>query len=89
MTYMYFSLFFIPVFHWSRRYYIKSSCCGSVYEIDAALGKQIQRGENVNLTEHDLHKINNNPRETQKYCPTCGYPTAIDYDYCPKCGRKL
>ena len=32
MTYMYFSFFFIPLFKWNRRFYVKMSCCGAVYE---------------------------------------------------------
>ena len=32
MTYMCLSLFFIPTFKWSKKYYVKASCCGSVFE---------------------------------------------------------
>lgn len=89
MAYMYFSLFFIPVFHWGRRYYVKSSCCNTKYEIDRELGKRIRRGENVILKEADLHIINEAGFASQSSCPSCGYPLSRDFDYCPKCGRKL
>lgn len=90
MTYTYFSLFFIPVFRWNKRYYIKSSCCGTVYTIDAELGKRIHKGEAVNLTEQDLHQVNQRHQESeQNNCPHCGYLTEKDFEYCPKCGSRL
>jgi hypothetical protein len=89
MTYMYFSLFFIPILRWNKRYYIKSSCCNTVYEIDRELGKRIHKGEPVNLTEADLHIVNQRTYYSQQSCPNCGYPTSNEYEYCPKCGRKL
>ena len=27
MTYMYFSFFFIPLFKWNKKFYVKMSCC--------------------------------------------------------------
>ena len=29
MTYMCLSFFFIPIFKWGRKYYVKTSCCGT------------------------------------------------------------
>jgi rubrerythrin len=84
-----FSLFFIPVLRWGRRYYVKSTCCNVTYEIDQELGKRILRGEAVTLTENDLHISNESGASGVSRCPTCGYPTDRDFDYCPKCGRKL
>lgn len=89
MTYMYFSLFFIPIFRWGRKYYVRSSCCNAVYEIDNELGRRIQRGDSVNFTEQDLHYRNRMENDTQRFCQTCGYPLTSEFDYCPKCGRKL
>jgi hypothetical protein len=89
VTYMYFSLFFIPVFRWGKRYYVKSTCCNSVYEIDRELGRRIQRGENVNLTEKDLHFMNSYEQSAGPACPFCGYPISSGFEYCPRCGRKL
>ena len=43
MTYMYFSFFFIPLFKWNRRFYVKMSCCGAVYELDPEKGKALAR----------------------------------------------
>jgi hypothetical protein len=89
MTYMYFSLFFIPIFKWGRRYYVKSSCCHTVYELDRELGRRLHRGETVNLTEEELHAAGRSYQAKCGCCPSCGYTTAADFDYCPKCGRRL
>lgn len=89
VTYMYFSLFFIPVFRWGKCYHVRSSCCNAVYELDMELGKRISRGEKVTLTESDLHSVNQSGYSSQPSCPACGYPVSQGFDYCPKCGRRL
>lgn len=88
MTYSYFSLFFIPILKWNKKYYIKSTCCGSIYTIDEELGKAIRRGENIKIEDRDLNPINNNYRKVQ-YCQNCNYKIEDDFEYCPKCGEKL
>ena len=47
MTYTVLSLFFIPCFKWNKHYYVQTSCCGTLYELDPKIGKQIARGEQV------------------------------------------
>lgn len=49
MTYMVLSLFFIPILKWSKKYYVQSTCCNTIYELDAEIGKQIARGERVEI----------------------------------------
>ena len=39
MTYTVLSLFFIPCFKWNRRYYVQTSCCNTIYELDPGGGK--------------------------------------------------
>ena len=39
MTYTYFSFFFIPIFKWGKRYFVQSSCCNSICELDKEIGK--------------------------------------------------
>src|SRR5690554_2856253 len=87
MDYMYFSLFFIPVFKWNKTYYVRSSCCGTLYTIDNDLGKRIVRGENVTLQEGDLHEVQRGWDLGMKRCNQCGYTTNQDYQYCPKCAN--
>lgn len=55
MTYMCLSLFFIPVLKWGRKYYVKMSCCGAVYELNPKTGGRIAGGEKVDITERDLN----------------------------------
>ena len=45
MTYTVLSLFFIPCFKWNKHYYVQTSCCGTVYELDSETGKAIARGQ--------------------------------------------
>ena len=54
MTYMYFSFFFIPLFKWNRRFYVKMSCCGAVYELDPEIGRKLLRGMDAEIRETDL-----------------------------------
>ncbi len=88
MTYTYFSFFFIPLFKWGKKYYAKTSCCNAVYSIAPELGKSIEKGETITLSQEDLHFA-----ETEAHfgreCPLCGYPVSDSFEYCPKCGRKL
>lgn len=94
MTYMYFSFFFIPLFKWNKRFYVKMSCCGTVYELDQELGKRLLRGEQAEITERDLKLVQagNKPyygSAGAKICENCGYETSEDFEFCPKCGRRF
>ena len=84
MRYTYFMLFFIPLFKWGRTYYVQMSCCGSTCELDPALGRGIETGSVTSLDERSLHF---GCQEGTRRCTNCGYTTAEDFQYCPKCGR--
>ena len=43
MTYSYFSVFFIPIIKWNRRYYVQMSCCNTVYELNPEKGRKLNR----------------------------------------------
>lgn len=86
MTYSYFSLFFIPILKWNKKYYITITCCGSVYELNKDIGRAIERGENININESDLEPLNINK---SKICLNCGFPIDDVFEYCPKCGERL
>ncbi|MEW8974158.1 MAG: zinc ribbon domain-containing protein [Tissierellaceae bacterium] len=88
MTYSCFSLFFIPIFKWNKRYYVRSVCCGSIYTIDRELGKAIESGQINRIDESDLHPINPNYSK-KRLCPNCRYTLDEDFEYCPKCGTRL
>lgn len=88
MTYTYLSFFFIPVLKWGKKYYVKTSCCSTTYSIDSTLGKSIERGQTVTLTEDDLHIVKDETN-TDRKCSSCGYPISDLFSYCPKCGEKV
>jgi hypothetical protein len=94
MTYMYFSFFFIPLFKWNRRYYVKMDCCEAVYELDPVVGKAVLRGENPDIAEADLRLVQAGRyaktwQEGSKKCMRCGFETDEDYNYCPVCGGRI
>ena len=88
MLYTVLSLFFIPTFKWNRRYYVQMSCCGTVYELDPEIGKRIAAGEELQIKPQDLTNVSQS-RGFFKRCRNCGYETAEDFDYCPKCGVRF
>lgn len=49
MTYTYLSLFFIPIFRWNKRYFVRSLCCGRVYEVDRENAMRILTKDNVTV----------------------------------------
>lgn len=87
MTYTYFSLFFIPLFRWNKKYFIKSVCCGSLYTIDRELGRAIERGEITRIDESDLEVVDPGYGR-RRTCRNCMSPLEKDYEYCPRCGMK-
>jgi hypothetical protein len=98
MTYMYFSFFFIPLFKWNRKFYVKMTCCGAVYELDPEKGKELLNGRDVDITQNDLTLVQDGNRRSGyengtykvwKKCSSCGYETEEDFAFCPKCGRRL
>lgn len=69
MTYMYLSLFFLPIIKWNRRYYIRMSCCGASCPIDAALGRAIKNGEitELDITQFSFHTQNHSGMYDDSY----------------------
>lgn len=93
MTYTVLSLFFIPCFKWNRHYYVQTSCCNTLYELDREIGRRIERGEDVRILPEHLQKVGNSGfgynQGGYKRCPNCGYETTEDFVFCPKCGTRL
>lgn len=86
MEYIYISIFFIPLFKWNKKYYVKSSCCNNIYSISNELGRRIEKGDNITLKEEDLHLFQ---KGLISYgCPNCGFIMNTDYNFCPNCGEK-
>ena len=89
MTYTVLSLFFIPCFKWNRHYFVQSSCCNTIYELDPEIGKRIARGEEVEILTEHLQRVNSGYGYSYKRCRVCGFETAEDFEFCPKCGTKF
>lgn len=91
MTYMVLSLFFIPVFKWSKRYFVQSSCCNRIYELSPERGRQIARGEDVEIEPEDFldTEADFGGYRVYKRCDNCGFETEEEFDFCPKCGRRI
>jgi hypothetical protein len=90
MTYTVLTLFFIPCFKWNRRYFVRTSCCDTLYELDPEIGKRIARGENVEIQPQHLERVSGGGwGYTRKRCANCGFETAEDFEFCPKCGRRF
>lgn len=98
MTYTCFSFFFIPIFKWNRRYFVKMSCCETLYQLDQAAGEAIRRGENLDIPSSALTLVraghvrsswDNGACKTWHRCSSCGYETEEDFAFCPRCGSRL
>ena len=57
MTYMCLSIFFIPLIKWGKKYYVKTSCCESVYELSYEKAEIIKNGEDVMINDCDLTPV--------------------------------
>lgn len=81
-------LFFIPTFKWNKHYYVQLPN-GEVFELNAELGRAVERGRDVDITEKDCFQSSSANYYGAPCCPHCGYPIVEDFDYCPKCGKPL
>ena len=88
MTYMVLSLFFIPCLKWNRKYYVETSCCSALYELDPQVGNDIARGRQVEIQPAQLKKVQRRGYGMRS-CASCGYATAEDFEFCPRCGRRF
>ena len=90
MTYTVLSLFFVPCLKWNKRFYVQTSCCNVVYELDPEIGKRILHGENVEIIPEYLTRTGyGNHGYSYKKCRNCGFETTEDFEYCPKCGCRF
>ena len=89
MHFTYFHIFFIPIFRWDKRYYIRVRGCGAVYEADAEYGRQLEL-----VTELDFSRLKKassgfgGSGELYSTCQSCGSAFDPSFAYCPHCGAK-
>ncbi len=89
MTYMCFSLFFIPIFKWNKQYFVRTTCCNAQYELDANIGLAIARGNDVEIRPEHLRMMGGSAQSSYKRCSQCGFSTTEDFRYCPSCGKEF
>ncbi|MCJ7857032.1 zinc ribbon domain-containing protein [Lachnospiraceae bacterium NSJ-143] len=82
------SIFFIPIFKWGKQYFVRNSCCGALFSLDKSVGNAIADGENIAITDASLTLIDEDFSKVGT-CPYCGNEINEDFEYCPKCGKKL
>lgn len=88
LTYMCFSLFFIPLFKWNKTYHVRTTCCGATYELDPAIGQAIASGKDVQILPEHLKRTSYG-QQSGKRCTQCGFVTNEPYTYCPNCGKPF
>ena len=89
MTYMCFSLFFIPLLKWNKKYIVRTTCCSAQYELDSNIGLAIARGHDVEIRPEHLCPIGGTAHTMYKRCEQCGFTTTEDFHYCPNCGKSF
>lgn len=86
-TYSYFHIFFIPTFKWNTRYYVRSFCCNSIFELDPSIGMQFDRGLKPEIGDAHLRPLSQHSHNYR--CSSCGVGLDSSYSFCPYCGRKI
>lgn len=79
----FFHIFFIPVFRWNKKYFLRTDCCGSKYIMTREKTEKILKGEALDLAEYE------HDERGSSFCAECKYPLSPDFSYCPRCGRKI
>ena len=76
-----FSLFFLPIFSWNKRYYLECKKCHSIFKIKQECIDEVIKSGIVyeNYLEIILKK---------EICKNCGQEIEENYEYCPHCGNK-
>ena len=90
IEYSVFSLFFIPLFKFNKKFYAKTTCCNSLYLItNKEKGLMMERGQghNVFLKDKDMKLIQKGT--CNNLCPNCHYQISEEHKFCPNCGSKL
>lgn len=84
-AYDYFHVFFIPVWKWNKRYYVRTRCCQRVCELDEGVGSRIEQGQTVTITSSHVRCS----EQVGPFCPDCGAQLDGSFRFCPYCGGKV
>lgn len=83
-SYNYFHIFFIPLWKWTTRYFIRTHCCMKFCTLDNNIGLRIENGEMVEIKKEHIHCDNN-----CTLCPYCSSQIEPGFHYCPHCGKRI
>ncbi len=91
MEYSVLSLFFIPVFKFNKKIYVRTTCCNNSYLItNKEKSKMIEDGQtDVFLKDEDLQLIQTGLNFNIIKCNNCGFETEGSHKFCPNCGNSL
>jgi len=79
-----FEFFFIPMFRFNKKYYIKFPDSQKIYLIDRDKAEEvIKRGFEINFFDLSEADIKDN------ICPDCGHIVEENYKFCPYCGKNF
>lgn len=82
-NYSCFEFFFIPIYKYNKKYFLRCRRCESVYWLkDEGIGEIMASGKAD--YEHIREVI-----YQKEVCPHCGKDINSKYEYCPNCGKKL
>jgi len=85
-TFQQFTLFFIPLFRFGKRYFVSCPNCGTVYEIRKDEGQRLERDYAAEINPDALFIVQG---ASKKICPNCKSSVAPNCRYCPNCGASL
>lgn len=89
-TFSFFHFFFIPLFKWNEKYFVICNDCSLLYEIPKEKGKEIEKGENSDISYWDLRPVETGYNySATNICGHCGKVVEADFEYCPYCGTKI
>ena len=81
-----FTLFFVPLFRFHKRYFLTCPRCGSVYVLTKEEGRRLERGADAQADPAQLRFFRQNGG---RCCPHCGCNVETSSRYCPQCGVFL
>lgn len=93
-VYNVFHIFFIPIIRWGEKYYLKSRCCGTIFEVSKELCKRLETEKDINIKDENINEVYSGCEEEfynqyQITCNKCGNRADSSFKYCPYCGEKL
>ena len=81
-----FTLFFLPLFRFGKRYFVSCPNCGAVYEIERDEGRRVARDPAAVIRPDAIRRV---AGRAARFCPNCGAQVDPSCRYCPSCGTKL